>query len=389
VNTSVEIDLLSVFIFLGVFLGLLLSFFFIFKASPNASANKYQGLLLLTISLCILEQFLNITGYIVRMLPITNTTEPLNLVIGPFLYLFVRKSLETSDIKGKWIHFIMFIFYAVYICFDLVQTNEFKYNSYVNSYHPDWPLIDAKQIINNDPLNIKKYLNLVTALQLYFYVALSFSVLWRKSVQEGKSIFRPDDELLRSLRNMVFHIGVIVTIFAVVKLNFQGDVGDYFIGMYVSVFTILTTLRVMNDSTYFDRSRAFMDLTMEKYRKSSLNEQLKQRILGSIRAEFEKKDYFAENLASLSDLAKRVGESPHHVSQVINEKLGKNFFELLASYRVEKAKKILEDDKSGRLTVEEVSEMVGYNSKTAFNNSFKKITGKTPSEFRKSAINRS
>ncbi|MRR21837.1 AraC family transcriptional regulator [bacterium] len=387
-NTTVEIDLLSVFIFLGVFLGLLLSFFFIFKRSSNAIANKYQGLLLLTISLCILEQFLNITGYIVRMLPITNVTEPLNLVIGPLLYLFVRISLEPSGMKRKWIHFVPFIFYSIYICFDLVQTNEFKYNSYVNSIHPDWPLLDAQPIINNDPLNIKKHLNLVTASQILLYVVLSFTVLWRKSSGEGKSIFRTDDELLRSLRNMVFHITVIMTIFIVVKLNFQGDVGDYFIGLYVSVFTILTTLRVMNDSTYFDRSRSFMDLTMEKYRKSSLNEHLKQQILNSIREEFEKKEYFTEGLASLSDLARRIGESPHHVSQVINEKLEKNFFELLASYRVEKAKKILEGDKTGRLTVEEVSEMVGYNSKTAFNNSFKKITGKTPSEFRKSAISR-
>ena len=387
-NTTVEIDLLSVFIFLGVFLGLLLSLFFIFKSSPNASANKYQGLLLLSISLCILEMFLNITGYIVRMLPITNVTEPLNLVIGPLLYLFIRRSLEPSGMKGKWIHFVLFILYAVYICFDLVQTNEFKYNSYVNSFHPDWPLIEAKQIINNDPLNIKRHLNLVTGAQIFLYVALSFSVLWSKSAQEGKSIFRTDDELLRSLRNMVFHIGVIVIIFIIVKINFQGDVGDYFIGMYVAVFTILTTLRVMDDSIYFDRSRSFLDLSMEKYRKSSLNEPLKQGILNRITEEFEKKDYFAENLASLSDLAKRLGESPHHVSQVINEKLGKNFFELLASYRIEKAKRILEEDKSVRLTIEEISEMVGYNSKTAFNNSFKKITGKTPSEFRKSAISR-
>lgn len=387
-NTTVEIDLLSVFIFLGVFLGLLLSFFFIFKPSQNASANRYQGLLLLSLSLCILEQFLNITGYIVRMLWVTNSTEPLNLVIGPLLYLFVRKSLDTSGIKKQWIHFILFILYAGYICFDLVQPTEFKYNSYVNSYHPDWPLLEAQQVISNDPLNIKQYLNLVTAVQIFFYVILSFAVLWKKSSQQGKTVFRTDDELIRSLRNMVLHISVIMTIFIIVKVNFQGDLGDYFIGLYVSVFTILTTLRVMNDSTYFDRSRSFMDLSMEKYRKSSLNEPLKQQILRNIREEFEKKDYFAENLASLSDLAKRIGESPHHVSQVINEKLGKNFFELLASYRVEKAKKILEDDISGRLTVEEVSEMVGYNSKTAFNNVFKKITGKTPSEFRKSATSR-
>jgi YesN/AraC family two-component response regulator len=86
----------------------------------------------------------------------------------------------------------------------------------------------------------------------------------------------------------------------------------------------------------------------------------------------------------LSELAKKIGESPHHVSQVINEKLNKSFFELIASYRVEEAKRILSGDRKNKFTVEEVSEMVGYNSKTAFNNAFKKITGKTPSEFRKS-----
>jgi AraC-like DNA-binding protein len=383
-NTEVNIDLLSVFIFLGVFLGLLLSFFFIFKSSANIKANRYQGLMLLALSLCIFEQFLNITGYIVRLLPLTNTTEPLNLVIGPLLYLFIRRSIEPSDTKGEWKHFVLFFFYLVYICFDLVQTNDFKYNSFVNSYHPDWPLLDVKPIISNDPLNIKRYLNVVTAGQILFYVLISYSALRRKSAQEGKSILRTDDDMLRSLRNMVFHVAVIMTIFIIVKIKFQADLGDYFIGLYVSVFTLLTTLRVMNDSTYFDRTRAFMDLSMEKYRKSSLNEEVKQRILNSIVNEFEKQEYFADNLASLSDLARRTGESPHHVSQVINEKLEKNFFELLASYRIEKAKKLLLEDKKGRLTIEEISEMVGYNSKTAFNNSFKRLTGKTPSEFRKS-----
>jgi YesN/AraC family two-component response regulator len=66
----------------------------------------------------------------------------------------------------------------------------------------------------------------------------------------------------------------------------------------------------------------------------------------------------------------------------LNEKLAQSFFELLAKYRVEKAKKILTEDEKNRLTIEEISEMVGYNSKTAFNNAFKKLAGKTPSEYR-------
>jgi AraC-like DNA-binding protein len=383
-NTTTHIDALSLFIFMGVFQGLILSFFFIIKSSSNIKANRYQGLLLLSLSLCILEQFLNLTGYIVRVLPITNTTEALNLTIGPFLYLFIKKSIDQSDTKKEWIHFILPFLYLAYLSFDLIQSNDFKYNSYVNSYHPDWPLLKVQTTISNDPLGIKKYLNLLTAVQILFYISLSLARISKKANQSGESIFRTDDETLKSLRNMVFHILMIIVIFIIVKINFQGDLGDYFIGAYVSVFTMLTTYRVMNDSTYFDRATSFMDLSVEKYRKSSLTEIGKQKILDNIILELETKHYFSDNLASLSELAKKIGESPHHVSQVINEKLNESFFELLASYRVEEAKRILSDTKKDNLTIEEISEMVGYNSKTAFNNAFKKLTGKTPSEFRKS-----
>jgi YesN/AraC family two-component response regulator len=184
----------------------------------------------------------------------------------------------------------------------------------------------------------------------------------------------------------VLHISVIVFIFIFVKLSFKADLRDYYIGFYVSVFMLITAYRVMNDSTYFDNSASFMDLSIGKYSKSSLSELGKEKILTGIIIEVEKKKYFADNLASLSELSKKLGESPHHVSQVINEKLHKSFFEMLASYRVEEAKKLLKDDKNSKITVEEISEMVGYNSKTAFNNAFKKQTGKTPSEFRKSVI---
>jgi AraC-like DNA-binding protein len=100
--------------------------------------------------------------------------------------------------------------------------------------------------------------------------------------------------------------------------------------------------------------------------------------------EMDLKKYYTNNLASLSGFSKQLNESPHHVSQVINEKLNKNFFELLATYRVEYAKDLIRKDKKMKLTIEELTEMVGYNSKSSFNIAFKKYTSKTPSEFRKS-----
>ncbi|MGD0753862.1 MAG: helix-turn-helix domain-containing protein [Bacteroidales bacterium] len=383
-NTTTHLDAISAFIFIGVFQGLILSFFFIIKSSSNIKANLYQGLLLLSLTLCILEQFLNLTGYITKVLVITNYSEPLNLTIGPLLYLFIKRSLDQSNSKKDWIHFIIAFLYLCYLTFDLIQPNEMKYNSYVYSFHPDWPTIKFHYFVSNDPLQLKKWLNLATGIQLVIYISFAFRLLMKKGHQEGESILTTKDEVLRPLRNMVFHITIVLLIFIIVKLCFKGDLGDYYIGAYVSVIILITTFRIMNDSDYFDRSTAFMDLSMSKYRKSSLTEAAKLKILDNIIFELETKKYFLDNLASLSELAKKLGESPHHVSQVINEKLNESFFELLASYRVEEAKRILSGDKSNKLTVEEISEMVGYNSKTAFNNAFKKLTRKTPSDFKKS-----
>jgi YesN/AraC family two-component response regulator len=85
----------------------------------------------------------------------------------------------------------------------------------------------------------------------------------------------------------------------------------------------------------------------------------------------------------LAELAKAVNEPPHYVSQVINEKLDKNFFDLLSTYRISEAKKLLHNKAMDQLTIEEIAEQVGYNSKAAFNKTIKNITGVTPSEFRK------
>jgi len=384
-NLTTHIDVITTFIFIGIVQGFILSFFFIFKKSANIRANRLQGFLILVLTLSILEQWLNQTGFITRVLVITNSTESLNLVIGPLIFLFVKYSLEPSYSGKDWLHFVLALIYLCYLMFDLVQPNEVKYNSYIYSFHPDWPFLKVNMEIPNDPLHIKRYLNAVTGVQLVVYAALSIRLLVKKARQSGDSIFRTQDEVIISLRNMVLHLSIVILIFIAVKLTFRNrDIGDYYIDSYVSLFILITTFRIMNDSTYFDKSTSFMDLSIGKYLKSSLSDTGKQKILDNIILELETRHYFLDNLASLSELARKIGESPHHVSQVINEKLNKSFFELLASYRVEEAKSILSGDKKNKITVEEISEMVGYNSKTAFNNAFKKLTGKTPSEFRKS-----
>jgi AraC-like DNA-binding protein len=145
---------------------------------------------------------------------------------------------------------------------------------------------------------------------------------------------------------------------------------------------ISTGIRILNSSTYFEEATSFLSFPLIKYRKSNLSEEAKTRILERIENEMYGNRYALENMASLSGLSGILNESTHHVSQVINEKLGMNFFELLAKYRIDEAKKILKADKEKSMTIEYLADEVGYNSKSSFNNAFKKLTGITPSEFR-------
>ena len=106
-------------------------------------------------------------------------------------------------------------------------------------------------------------------------------------------------------------------------------------------------------------------------------------ILEKVRQVIEDEDFYCHGNASLEELSRRIKESRHSVSQVINELLGKSFFEYLAEQRISKSRSLLSDPKYQNITIDEISFMVGYNSRSAFNRVFKSITGTTPDKYRK------
>ena len=385
-RTDIHVGIFNVFIFLGVFQGFLLSWFFIKNTHNNRKANLYQGLLLLSMSLAIFEEWLNNTGYIVKILSLTNFTEPLNFVLGPLFYLYIKSSLY-PDIKKKITpHFILFFFWIFYMVFAFVQPDEFKYNSYVETKHPDWAYLEYVSRIPEDPLRLRGYVNQMTIVQVVAYFIAAIIILLKKFRALNQSVLRTDNELLIILRNTTLHFLMIVAILLATKLYFgmESDIGGYLIATYVSFMIYSTSYMVLNRSDFFDTPGSFFQFPVIKYQKSSLSEEVKEIILAKIIREMEGNSYYTNNLASLSGLAKQINESSHHVSQVINEKMNKSFFELLAFYRVEHAKKLIRDDKNAKLTIEELAERVGYNSKSSFNSAFKKYSLKTPSEYRKS-----
>lgn len=90
---------------------------------------------------------------------------------------------------------------------------------------------------------------------------------------------------------------------------------------------------------------------------------------------------YLESELNLIKLAELLSVSTHHLSYVINTGFGKNFFQYINEFRVEYAKILLRKD--SKLSILGIAYESGFNSKTSFNTTFKKLTGQTPSEFKK------
>ncbi|MBW1298433.1 helix-turn-helix domain-containing protein [Aquimarina litoralis] len=98
----------------------------------------------------------------------------------------------------------------------------------------------------------------------------------------------------------------------------------------------------------------------------------------------EKDKPFLDSDLSLISLSKLINLSPHQLSYLINVGFNKNFFLFVNKYRVELVKELLANKSNDNLSILGIAFESGFNSKTAFNTTFKKFTHQTPSEYKKS-----
>jgi AraC-like DNA-binding protein len=87
---------------------------------------------------------------------------------------------------------------------------------------------------------------------------------------------------------------------------------------------------------------------------------------------------------TLQTLAEKLAVTPHQLSWIINEVLHLSFATLVNGYRVEEVKGRLSDPSFNHSSILQAALEAGFNTKAAFNRAFRKATGMTPSEFKKS-----
>lgn len=129
----------------------------------------------------------------------------------------------------------------------------------------------------------------------------------------------------------------------------------------------------------------FHDLVVvedKKYKNSGLNKQKSEQVILKLKRLMEAEELYLQSDISLLTLSEKLNETPHNVSQALNESLQSNFYDYINSARILRAKELLRAPEYRKLAIIDVAYQVGFNSKTSFNNSFKKYANQTPSQFR-------
>lgn len=363
-----RIDAFSVFMFLGVVQGFFLSWIFLTNRKNKDKTKYYLGFIILNFSLVKLEIFLCYSGLIVQVLHYYDFSEPTNFLFGPLLYLFSASIVDHKP-KFLYLHFIPFILYFLYSCFFFFQGLPFKYNAFLWAYHPDWARVEYLQYFPDDPLHLKQYINElgVSHVALYLFPIFQNLKSFRQKKHNPPSWFWSIFFLL----SLSYLFWVYKTIF--VYRDFSDHISaafNTFIIYFISYIFIRNSLLLQQKSN------------QPKYSKSSLAEQLKTKILSKANYEMEVNKAYLDASLSLKKIATKLETSVHHLSQVLNEKLNKSYYEWIAEYRVAEAKRLLVDPSLQHYKLEEIGKMAGFNSKSAFYKAFKKLERVTPAEYR-------
>jgi AraC-like DNA-binding protein len=125
------------------------------------------------------------------------------------------------------------------------------------------------------------------------------------------------------------------------------------------------------------------EASTEKYRTSRLPEPVVRRYEAKLTSLMSEKKPYLENDLTLSQLAERLAIPTHHLSQLLNERLGVSFFDYVNRLRVEEVKRLLRDPEKDSRSILDLAFEAGFSSKSSFNSIFKRSTGYSPSTYRK------
>lgn len=117
-----------------------------------------------------------------------------------------------------------------------------------------------------------------------------------------------------------------------------------------------------------------------KYEKSGLEDDYLVDCYERLQQHMQRTQLYKEAGLNLNELSTQLSLPRHHLSQALNQQSGKNFFQYINEWRVQEiCRLMLQEENTDNFL--QLAYECGFNSKSSFNQNFKKIVGMTPSEY--------
>lgn len=329
------------------------------------------------------------------------------LSFGPFLYLYTKHITDEDarfgmrDLLHAAPFFIMTGFYFAFFQ-DRVDFSDYKY------------------LVKDEYLGVRILYAGVYFASIFTYTALTYRLLYRyRKSMVNKFSFETEKNQLKWLYftaglitatfSFYFSVGLVNAINGrpIVDSEFMANIGLTVMTFSVSYFGIKQQALFRNREIYL-RSEAVSGSgkepntekeaghsapyaqikgeEKEKYKRSGLKEEDAEVYLQRLLAFMEREKPYLDAELTIYDLSAKINISKHHLTQILNNHLGKNFFTFINEYRIDEVKRKLADPAFDHLTILGIAFDCGFNSKSSFNNIFKQYTGFTPSEYKKQIV---
>jgi AraC-like DNA-binding protein len=347
-----------------------------FNRRGNRPANRIMAFFLLALALGMASGFVNILGWYDRWPALSVVIGSIALTYSPLFYFYIRamSGREFGWRPARLGHFVPFLLgLASWIAFWAFRR------------HGEVPGVLA-WCVRTPWLPV----TVMTVIQMTVYVTLMVRCLREYSRTIRDSFSSLDGINLRWLKWRLAVFAAICIAGLAVAAFFKFDnrlmnVASQAVFSLVALNIFATGYRAMfQPQVFFGPGNE--GGPGKRYRRSSLSAENAQRLNARLLEMMADEKPFLDPALTLPKLAQALDVPLNHLSQVINEQQGRNFFDFINGYRVEAAKERLTRSEPGQVKMITVAFDCGFNSLATFNRVFKDLAGKTPSQFRASSF---
>lgn len=345
------------------------------------------GWLLVSVCLTVVEVLLCYSNTIAYVPYLVGASEPLNFIFPPLLY-FYTLALSKPGFRWKisynWV-FLPALLHTIYLIPFFAQANAWLLQTVAVAYHRPSRL-DA---VFRDLWWASSYRGFY---QVFKYMLVSYQIVYLlltlRVIRGVKSKNEAAWSSLQWVGQISWSFLLIFIAYALLTVYYQSDVGDVYIAACVSVVFFGMSLRLITQSKILAHQALNQGpavLPRIKYEKTALDEDVSIQTLERLLSYMEREKPYRRTDLTMPDLATQLATAPHHLSQVINQHCHQNFFDFINTYRVEEVQSKLIAPQYNHVKIEVIAFESGFNSKSAFNAAFKKMTRQTPTQYRKSS----